>query len=50
LSAGLWPTGQTKSQPWSSLPEELRRRVNGIMVLKIAFTAADVLLFPNLNV
>lgn len=50
VSTGLWPTGTAESKPWSAIPEDLRKRINGIMVLKIGFTESDVALFPNLKV
>ncbi|CAK1365112.1 C-terminal-binding protein [Cercospora beticola] len=50
VSTGLWPTGTPQSKPWSAIPEELRNRIDGIMVLKIGFTESDVELFPKLKV
>lgn len=50
VSTGLWPTGTPRSKPWSAIPEELRNRIDGIMVLKIGFTESDVELFPKLKV
>lgn len=46
----LFPTGSTEPQPWTSIPEEVRNKVNGILTLKMYFTADDVKLFPNLKV
>lgn len=46
----LWPTGTVDPKPWSSIPKDLRDRVDGIEVLKLPFTAEDVELFPNLKV
>ena len=46
----LWRTQAEDPKPWSSIPEELRKRVNGITNLKLYFTAEDVELFPNLKV
>ncbi|KAF2164737.1 hypothetical protein M409DRAFT_67831 [Zasmidium cellare ATCC 36951] len=50
LSTSLWPTGTPESKPWSDIPEDVRSRIDGIMVLKIGFTEQDVELFPNLKV
>lgn len=50
VSTGLWPTGTPESKPWSAIPEDLRNRIHGIMVLKIGFKESDVDLFPNLKV
>ncbi|OQO00910.1 hypothetical protein B0A48_13599 [Cryoendolithus antarcticus] len=46
----LWPTGVDLPKPWASVPEDLRRRTNGILTLKMRMTAEDVALFPNLKV
>ncbi|KAK6430511.1 hypothetical protein LTR95_013334 [Oleoguttula sp. CCFEE 5521] len=46
----LWPTGVDLPKPWSSVPEDLRRRTHGILTLKMRMTAEDVALFPNLKV
>lgn len=46
----LWPTGTTNAKPWTAMDKALRDRVDGIMVLKMSFTAEDVALFPNLKV
>ncbi|OAP61599.1 hypothetical protein AYL99_03802 [Fonsecaea erecta] len=50
VSTGLFPTGAPVPKPWSSIPKDLRDRVDGIMVLKMGFTAKDVELFPKLKV
>jgi C-terminal binding protein len=50
LQTGLFPTGTPTPKPWSTIPQELRDQVDGIMVLKMRFTAADVDLFPKLKV
>jgi len=50
LQLNLWPAGQASPKPWSSIPEELRERVNGIMLLKLHMTEEDVKLFPKLKV
>jgi C-terminal binding protein len=50
LQTGLFPTGAPLPKPWSTIPQELREQVDGIMVLKMGFTAADVALFPRLKV
>ncbi|OCT52578.1 C-terminal-binding protein 1 [Cladophialophora carrionii] len=50
LQTGLFPTGTPLPKPWSTIPQELREQVDGIMVLKMGFTAADVALFPRLKV
>lgn len=46
----LFPTGTATAKSWSDLPKELRDRVDGILTLKMRFTADDVALFPNLKV
>ncbi|GAB7365474.1 hypothetical protein MBLNU230_g6547t1 [Neophaeotheca triangularis] len=46
----LWPTGTPEPKPWSTIPRELREKVDGIEVLKLPFTAEDIELFPNLKV
>ncbi|KAK4624599.1 hypothetical protein CLAFUW4_05793 [Fulvia fulva] len=52
ISTGLWPTGTSElaKKPWSAIPEDVRNRIDGIMVLKIGFTEQDVELFPKLKV
>ncbi len=50
LQTHLWPTGTPTAKPWSAIPSDLRAKVDGIMVLKLGFTASDVTLFPNLKV
>ena len=52
ISTGLWPTGTSElaKKPWSAIPEDVRNRIDGIMVLKIGFTEEDVKLFPQLKV
>lgn len=46
----LWPPGTPTNKPWSAIPANLREKVDGIMVLKMAFTKEDAELFPNLKV
>ena len=46
----LWPPGTPTNKPWSAIPADLREKVDGIMVLKMAFTKEDAELFPNLKV
>jgi hypothetical protein len=46
----LWPPGIVTPKPWSSIDKGLRDQVDGILVLKLPFKAADVELFPNLKV
>lgn len=50
LQTGLFPTGVPDSRPWSDIPKELRDRVDGILTLKMYFTAEDIALFPKLKV
>ncbi|EXJ76612.1 uncharacterized protein A1O5_01120 [Cladophialophora psammophila CBS 110553] len=50
VSTHLFPTGTPLPKPWSSIPKDLRDQVDGIMVLKMGFTAEDVELFPKLKV
>ena len=45
----LWPPGTPDAKTWSTIPKDLRDRVDGIMVLKMGFTAEDVGLFPKLR-
>lgn len=35
---------------WSTIPEDLRNKVDGILDLKMPFTAEDLALFPKLKV
>jgi len=46
----LFPVGKHVIKPWSSIPQDVRERVDGIMVLKIGFTEEDLALFPRLKV
>ncbi|KEF58621.1 uncharacterized protein A1O9_06547 [Exophiala aquamarina CBS 119918] len=46
----LWPTGTPNRKPWSDVDRALRDQVDGIMVLKMDFTSADLDLFPKLKV
>lgn len=48
--ADLFPTGVANPRPWSDLPKELRDRADGILTLKMRFTADDLALFPRLQV
>ncbi len=50
VQTNLYPSMATDMKPWSTIPEELRNQVDGIEVLKMPFTAADVDLFPRLKV
>lgn len=50
FQANLWPTRAVDPKPWSSIPEHLRNKINGITVLMLPFTAEDAELFPNLKV
>ena len=46
----LWPPGEPLAQPWSAIDKDLRDQVDGILVLKMPFTAEDLALFPKLKV
>lgn len=50
FQAKLLPTLAEDPKSWSSIPEEVRNRINGITLLRLSFTAEDVELFPNLKV
>ena len=50
LQMDLFPAGQVAPKPWSAIPELIRNRVNGIMLLKLWMTEEDIKLFPNLKV
>lgn len=50
LQTGLFPTGTSKPKPWATIAKDVRDQVDGIMVLKMAFTAQDLALFPRLKV
>lgn len=50
VSANLWQNSALEPKPWSDIPEELRKRVDGILSLKIGFTEEDLQLFPSLKV
>ena len=46
----LSPPGMADQKPWSEMDRDLRDQVDGIMVLKMTFTAEDLALFPRLKV
>ena len=46
----LAPTGTAYRRPWTDVPKSLRDEVDGLMILKLYLTAADIELFPNLKV
>lgn len=46
----LRPAGTTTSKPWSDIDKSLRDQVDGITLLMLTFTAADLELFPRLKV
>ena len=50
LRLDLFLAGQAIPKPWSTIPEPVRNRINGIMLLKLRMTEDDVKLFPNLKV
>lgn len=50
VQTDLAPTGTSIRKPWSTIDKSLRDKVDGIMVLKLSFTAADLELFPRLKV
>jgi hypothetical protein len=50
LQLDLWPAGLAAPKSWATIPEALRNRVNGIMLLKLRMTEEDIELFPNLKV
>ncbi|CAL5870750.1 uncharacterized protein PFLUO_LOCUS4990 [Penicillium psychrofluorescens] len=50
LQLDLFPTGAPIPKPWSAVPEDLRHKVDGILTLKMRFTAEDLALFPRLKV
>jgi hypothetical protein len=50
LQLDLWPAGLAAPKSWATIPEALRNRVNGIMLLKLRMTEEDIELFPNLRV
>ena len=50
MELDLWPAGLAAPKPWASIPEDLRARIDGIMLLKLRITEEDVALFPNLKV
>lgn len=50
LQLQLWPAGLAAPKPWSTIPEDIRQRINGIMLLKLRMTEEDIELFPNLKV
>ncbi|KAK7699019.1 hypothetical protein SLS57_012482 [Botryosphaeria dothidea] len=43
-------SGTTTSKPWSDIDKSLRDQVDGITLLMLTFTAADLELFPRLKV
>lgn len=48
--ADLFKTGTPNPKLWTDLPKELRDRVDGLLTLKMRFTANDLTLFPKLKV
>ncbi|KIW37645.1 uncharacterized protein PV06_10285 [Exophiala oligosperma] len=50
VQTDLWPPGTVEAKPWSAVDKALRDEVDGIMVLKMRFTAEDLALFPKLKV
>ena len=50
LQADLCRPGASSAKPWLTIDKELREQVDGLMVLKAYFTAADLELFPRLKV
>lgn len=46
----LSPPGMPDQKEWSEMDPALREQVDGIMVLKMTFTAEDLALFPRLKV
>ena len=50
LQMDLFPEGQAAPKPWTAIPEPIRNRTNGLMILKLRMTEDDVKLFPNLKV
>ena len=46
----LRPAGTTTAKPWSDIDKSLRDQVDGITLLMLTFTAADLALFPRLKV
>ncbi|KIW12618.1 hypothetical protein PV08_09896 [Exophiala spinifera] len=50
VQTDLWPPGTVDAKPWSAIEKALRDEVDGIMVLKMRFTAEDLALFPKLKV
>jgi C-terminal binding protein len=36
--------------PWTDVPEDLRKEVDGLMILKVYLTEKDMDLFPKLKV
>jgi C-terminal binding protein len=48
--AYLSPPGMADQKPWAQMDQDLRDQVDGIMVLKMTFTAEDLALFPRLKV
>lgn len=50
FQANLWPSQALEPKPWSAIPEDVRQRIHGILVLKMPFTREDVALFPKLKV
>ena len=49
IQLDLFPTGTPDSKPWSTIPLELRKKVDGILTLKMYFKAEDLELFPQLK-
>jgi len=50
VRGALAPYNTAERKPWSDIPKEIRDEVQGIMVLKLYFTAEDLKLFPKLKV
>ncbi|KAI7240083.1 hypothetical protein KC330_g1482 [Hortaea werneckii] len=50
LRTSLAPSGTADRKPWTDIPKEIRDEVDGLMILKLYFTAEDIELFPKLKV
>ena len=50
FQANLLRTLSEPPKPWSSIPEDVQKSINGITLLRLDCTADDVELFPNLKV
>jgi len=50
VRSALAPVGADWLKPYSEVPQEIREQCDGLMILKLYVTEADLALFPKLKV